>query len=146
MGGMILGPPAEWSEFERGETKGTDTVPIATIVVGAVLTLLGVVGYFASGRASVTALIPAFFGGPLLVLGVLALREGLRAPTLYAAAGLAVLGLLGTAPGVVKFFKLMGGEDVVRPQAVKVQAFMALVCAAYVVAAVISFVRGRGAS
>ena len=121
-------------------------MPIATIVVGAVLTLLGVVGYFASGRVSVTALIPAFFGGPLLLLGVLALREGLRAPTLYAAAALAVLGFLGTAPGVIKFFKLMSGADVARPQAVKVQAFMALVCAVYVVAAIASFMRGRGAA
>src|SRR5688572_9752107 len=38
-----------------------------TIVVGLVLTLLGVLGYFLTGTSSLTALIPALFGLPLVV-------------------------------------------------------------------------------
>ncbi len=45
-----------------------------TIGLGIVLLALGLGSYFGSGRTSVTALIPAFFGLPLLVLGWLALN------------------------------------------------------------------------
>ena len=45
-----------------------------TIGLGVVLLALGLGSYFGSGRTSVTALIPAFFGLPLLALGWLALQ------------------------------------------------------------------------
>jgi uncharacterized membrane protein len=66
-----------------------------TILFGLVLTVLGVAGYFLTGGVSVTALIPAFFGIVLLVLGVLARSEGLRKHAMHAAAAVALIGCLG---------------------------------------------------
>jgi hypothetical protein len=78
-----------------------------TVAFGAVLILTGVITYFATGRESVTALIPAFIGGPIVLAGLVSLRPGWRSYGLYAAAGLALLLALGTLRGT---FGLLGGE------------------------------------
>ena len=49
-----------------------------TIVFGIMLVVLGLVGYVGTGAASVTALIPAFFGAVLGFLGWLGLNERYR--------------------------------------------------------------------
>lgn len=70
-----------------------------TITIGLLLTLLGV-GFYAGlalveGEApSVTSLIPAFAGIPILLLGLVALRESARMHAMHAVAILALLGLL----------------------------------------------------
>ena len=118
-------------------------MPYITIVLGVILTLMGLWGYFGLGSGSITALIPAFFGVPFILLGVVALKESLLKHAMHAAAALAVLGLLGTIRGVFSFFKMMGGEEVARPDAVRVQAIMALLCAIFIALAVNSFVQAR---
>ncbi|MEM1083161.1 MAG: hypothetical protein AAGI48_03495 [Verrucomicrobiota bacterium] len=50
-------------------------MPQTGIATGLILILFGLVGYFAGGRASVTALIPAFFGLPILLTSLLALKK-----------------------------------------------------------------------
>ncbi len=72
-----------------------------TVAFGAALILIGVLTYFATGQESVTALIPAFVGGPVLLAGLVSLRTEWRSYGLYAAAGLVLLLALGT---------LLGGE------------------------------------
>jgi hypothetical protein len=79
----------------------------ATIVFGVGLILVGVFTYLATGGASVTALIPAFVGVPMLLAGVVALRAGWRLYGLYAACALALLMGLGTLRGVIG---LLGGQ------------------------------------
>ena len=54
-----------------------------TIGLAVLLLLLGVGGYFGSGRVSKTALIPAFFGVPILALGLAALRADWHDYALY---------------------------------------------------------------
>ena len=66
--------------------------PIA-IVFGVLLCALGATLYALAESKSVTALIPAFFGIALIVLGVLALNEKYR---MHAMHGAALLGLVGT--------------------------------------------------
>src|ERR671913_924914 len=79
-----------------------------TVAFGAALILIGVITYFATGQESVTALIPAFIGGPVLLAGLVSLRTEWRSYGLYAAAALVVLLLaLGTLRGT---FGLLGGE------------------------------------
>ena len=77
-----------------------------TVAFGAALILIGVITYFATGQESVTALIPAFIGGPVLVAGLVSLRTEWRSYGLYAAAALVLLAL-GTLRGT---FGLLGGE------------------------------------
>ena len=55
----------------------TSSMPSVTIVYGAILTVIGLTGYFATGQASVTALIPAFLGVPVAICGLLARNERL---------------------------------------------------------------------
>ena len=120
-------------------------MPYITIGVGVLLTLIGVVGYVMSGMASWTALIPAFLGVPMALLGAVALKESLLKHAMHGAAMVGLLGLLGTASGAVKFVKLLGGTEVARPDAVKVQALVAVICAVFIGLCVNSFIQARKA-
>ena len=51
------------------------TIPNLAIISGSILILWGIFSYFASDSASFTALIPSVFGAPLLILGVLSIRD-----------------------------------------------------------------------
>jgi hypothetical protein len=118
-------------------------MPRLTIIYGLLLAILGIGAYFASGQASVTALIPAFFGVPLAALGLLALGDGARKHAMHAAAALATLGLLGTAPGVIKLIGALAGDELARPTAVAVQTIMAVLSAVFVALCVRSFIQAR---
>ncbi len=120
-------------------------MPFVTIGFGVLLTLIGVGGYVMSGMVSWTALIPAFLGVPLVALGGLATKESLLKHAMHGAAMVGLLGLLGTASGAVKFVRMMGGAVVERPEAVKVQALVAVICAVFIVLCVNSFIQARKA-
>src|SRR5262245_34205807 len=65
-----------------------------SVLFGLLLTILGTYGYFGTPTTSITALIPAFAGVPLILLGFLAYQESLRKHMMHAAAMLALLGFL----------------------------------------------------
>ena len=71
-----------------------NNLPKIGIITGALLVLLGVVGYLAGGRASVTALIPAFLGLPLALVSAVGLKESLQKHAMHLASILGLLGLL----------------------------------------------------
>jgi len=109
-----------------------------TIVFGALLVLLGLGGYVLSGAASVTALIPTFFGIPLMVLGVLARSESMRKHAMHGAAALALVGCAGA------LFSLMRTPTGPRsPAAAFSQAAMVALTAAFVALCVRSFKAAR---
>ena len=117
-----------------------------TMTVGAVLSLLGLIAYVATGMVSVTALIPTFFGIPLVILAQLGKPESRRKMTMHIAVVITLLGFLGSVSGIPKVISLMGGAEVARPQAAVVQALMALVCLVHVVMSVRSFIAARRAA
>ncbi len=118
-----------------------------TIGLGFVLIALGLGSYFGTGRASVTALIPAFFGLPLLLLGlVAALNERMRKTAIQIAVVIGLLGFAGTVSGLMKLPALLSGGELARPTAVAVQAGMAIVCVIFVLLCVWSFISARRAS
>ena len=117
-----------------------------TIGLGLVLIALGIGSYLGTGRASVTALIPAFFGVPLLLLGLLALKESMRKHAMHIAAVMGLLGFGGTVGGLMKLPVLLTGGELERPAAVAVQASMAIVCFVFVLLCVWSFIQARRAS
>jgi hypothetical protein len=116
-----------------------------SVAIGIALVLLGTVAYVVTGGQSVTALIPAFFGIPFALLGLLARDEGRRKTTMHLAAVLALLGFLGSARGVPDVIALAGGAEVARPAAAVVQSAMAALCITFLVFAVRSFVLARRA-
>ena len=96
---------------------------------------------------SVTALIPAFFGVPLVVLGALASSSpGARKHAMHAAMVIGLLGFLGAARGLPSLPAVFTNPDeVARPTAVIVQSVMAILCLVYVILGIVSFVKARKA-
>lgn len=120
-------------------------MPSLAIMIGAALLLLGIVGYVLTGMVSWTALIPAFFGLPIGLLGLAALEPAWRKHAMHAAAALALLGLLGSVMGIPKVVSLLAGNEVERPGAAVSQAIMAALCLLFLVFAVRSFLAARRA-
>jgi len=106
--------------------------------------LLGVISYIATGAASATALIPAFFGIAFVGLGVLgSKKESMRKHAMHAALLLAILGLGGSLGGLISVLGVLGGGELERPAAAYAQAVMALICIFFVVMGVRSFIEAR---
>lgn len=120
------------------------SMPVAAIVCGILLELIGFTGYaygILNHNASVTALIPAAFGTVLLVLGAFSrVREDLRKHLMHLAAGLALVGFLLTAGRLLSKF-----SELTLSAAVISQVAMALVCLVFVILAVRSFIAARTA-
>jgi hypothetical protein len=113
-----------------------------TTVTGAVLVVLGVVGYVATAAASPTALIPSAVGVLLLVCAAIARSR----PAIgnHAALVVALLGALGSLMNVARIGEVFAGTAE-RPTAVVVSTVMFVVLVAYLVAGVRSFVAVRRA-
>ena len=117
-------------------------MPSLSIAFGTLLILIGLIGYIngvMTHHASITALIPAFFGLVLVVLGVVArMREHLRKHLMHAAAALTLLGFILTAG---RLLSKLG--DLTFSAAVASQVAMALVCLLYVILSIKSFADAR---
>jgi hypothetical protein len=118
-------------------------VPALTIAFGGLLILLGVAGYFLTGRQSLTAMIPAIPGALFVLLGVVARNPGARKHAMHVAAALALVAGLAMIPGLIKFVRMLGGAEMERPAAVRSQAILCVLCLAFVALCVRSFVAAR---
>ena len=136
-----------------------------TIVFGALLIVLGVVGYSGGGatsaatessqqastepaeaKKSVTALIPAFFGGAVVLCGVLALKESLRKHAMHGAAAISLLGLIaGGGRGAMGLGKFFSGDPSLNQRSFLFVWLMALICGIFLVLCVRSFIAARKA-
>jgi hypothetical protein len=116
-------------------------MPSTTRTLGIVLIVLGLISYFGTGRVSVTALIPAFFGAVFVILALVARSESARKHAMHAAVALALLGLLGTFGRLVP---AIAAGQLIRP-AVLAQLVMSVLLAGYVALGVKSFRDARRA-
>ena len=112
-----------------------------TRTLGLALILLGIVGYFGTGRTSVTALIPAFFGAVFVILAIVARSDAARKHAMHAAVALALLGLIGT---LIRLIPAIQAGQIGRP-AVLAQLVMSVLLVGYVVLGVKSFSDSRRA-
>lgn len=103
----------------------------STNITAFALLLLGIGSYFITGRQSVTALIPSFFGIAILLTGVLYAKTAAKGVAVVVAAFLALAGFGGSFSGIGSTLRLMAGESVVRPEAAIAKALMALICIIY---------------
>lgn len=118
-------------------------MPYVTVLYAILLIVLGVGGYFGSGRASFTALIPAAFGLVILIAGLMAMNERYHKHAMHVAAGLGLLGFLGSARGLLGLVSMAMGSAVERPQAVASQTIMAGLSLMFLLLCVQSFVNAR---
>jgi hypothetical protein len=122
-------------------------VPFVTIVCGLALILLGWDGYAdviglvrPTDPHTPTSLIPAYFGGVLVVCGFIALNGRSLKHAMHVAAMVGLIGLItGAAMGLPK--ALSGNME--RPAAVRSQLWLAGVCLVFVLLCVNSFVQTR---
>lgn len=126
-----------------GEYEETE-MPRMTIGLGIVLIVLGLGGYFGTGRTSWTAMITVLLGLPLLVLGLAARRPAWRPHLMHAAVVVALLGFAGNVPTLLKAGALLGdAQAAARPVAVLLRSIMALLCLVYLGLAIHSFISAR---
>jgi hypothetical protein len=121
-------------------------MPTLAIVFGLILDAMGLGAYLSSGAKSVTALIPAFFGTPILICGLLAkFVPGIRMHVMHVAALFGLLGTLGgLGMGLPKAGALIAGT-LERPMAVAMQIALGAVCLVFLVLCVKSFIDARRA-
>ncbi len=122
-------------------------MPNISLFFGAVLTAIGLFGYFgsASDDPSPTALIPAAVGAILIVCGLIARKPSLRMHAMHAAVLVALIGAIGA---LVKAFPNIGrlaSDDPTYRRPVAMQFLMAVTCIVYVVLCVRSFIAARRA-
>ena len=118
-------------------------------IAGYVLTPVnvadGLQGEIVEQKRSVTALIPAFIGIPILLCGCI----GLMKPSFnkYAIHGAAVFGLLGalaaTGRGVMSLVKLIDGDGDFNQRAFVFITLMGVICWMLVIACIMSFINAR---
>lgn len=117
-------------------------MPSTAIGVGLSLILVGIAGYvwgMLDGKASVTALIPAFFGIVIALLGAFAKSsESMRKHLMHAALLVALLGF------VIPAYRLLSNlSGLTLSAGVVAQAAMALICFMFLILGIQSFVNAR---
>jgi hypothetical protein len=114
---------------------------LTSIYCGGLLIIIAIAGYLygtSVGQASLTALIPAAFGLALISLGVAGkAREGLRKHMMHVAVLIALVGC------IIPAVRLMRMSGFTFNAAVIAQLSMSLVCLAFVVLSVRSFINAR---
>ncbi|MDX2226548.1 MAG: hypothetical protein SFY92_05550 [Verrucomicrobiae bacterium] len=116
---------------------------IYALIFGTLLVLLGLGAFVATGMTHFTALIPSAFGALIGFCGLLAQKEHLRKHAMHGAATLALVGLLGSVPGVIKAVQWLSGTAPARPAAVLAQSVMALLCLVFLILCIRSFIAAR---
>jgi hypothetical protein len=116
-------------------------MPSTTRFFGLILIVLGVASYTLTGRASVTALIPAFFGAVLVICALIARNEGARKHAMHAAVA---VGLIGALASLGRGIPAAMAGDAMRP-AVLSQLIMGVMLLVYVALGVQSFIAARKA-
>lgn len=106
-----------------------------TRIVGAILVVVGLVGYLATDGAHLTALLPGVLGLVILVLGILAGRIEAGRHAIHAALAVALVGGLGALPRAADVAD--GGAAAIASLVTVVVAF------AYVALGVRSFLAAR---
>ena len=128
-------------------------MPVVTVVFGLLLIALGLWGRFggewglwaplglpAPEHLSGTALIPAYFGGAFVLLGLLALKESFLKQAMHLAALLGVVGFLAAG---LRLLTSVYSKGTVQGVAGVSTATMTGLCALFVLLCVNSFIQAR---
>jgi hypothetical protein len=109
-------------------------------LIGLILIVLGVASYVLTGRTSITAMIPAFFGAAFLICAMIARRsDAARRHAMHAAVA---IGLIGAIAALARGIPAAMNGDPTRP-AVLSQLAMGVLLVIYVALGVQSFIEAR---
>lgn len=116
-------------------------MPSTTRLFGLILIVLGIASYVATGRTSVTALIPAIFGAIFVICALIARTESMRKHAMHVAVA---VGLIGALASLGRAIPAVMDGGATRP-AVMSQIVMAALLLVYVYLGVQSFIAARKA-
>lgn len=116
-------------------------MPSTTRMFGLLLIVLGIASWVTTGRTSVTALIPAFFGAIMVACALVARTESMRRHAMHAAVAVALIGALASLARAIPAV-MDGGAS--RPAVIS-QIAMAVLLLVYVYLGVQSFIAARKA-
>jgi|SRR5436190_8651457 len=116
-------------------------MPGTTRLFGLILIVLGIASYSLTGRTSLTAMIPAFFGVAFVICAMIARKEAARKHAMHAAVA---IGLIGAIAALARGIPGALGADPTRP-AVLSQLAMGVLLVIYVALGVQSFIAARKA-
>jgi hypothetical protein len=117
-----------------------------TVVFGVLLIILGAVGYFGTGSAHPTALIPAWFGLALAAGGILAISPNEKRRKIFMHINVAVglVGFIGAIVAALQGYGAARSAGIVPDYiALTAKLAMAVLCAIYVNLCVRSFIQAR---
>jgi uncharacterized membrane protein len=113
-------------------------MPKISVVIGLLLSILGLYGYFGMGMVSVTALIPLFIGIPIIILGLFAFDEQKLKHSMHAASVLVLLGLIGSLYRLAHNI-ILGNTG----SSSMILVLMSIICIIFLVLAINSFIEAR---
>ena len=116
-------------------------MPATTRLFGLLLIVFGVASYTTTGRTSVTALIPAFFGAVLVICALIARKESTRKHAMHAAVA---VGLIGAIASLARGVPAALAGDASRPAVIS-QLVTGVLLLVYVALGVQSFIAARKA-
>ena len=105
----------------------------STFTFSILLIVLGLGGYFGSGKIALYPLIPAALGVFIFICGLLALSPKMTKHAMHVAAMLSLIGFAFAAKGIVKVIKMTMGIPVPMPPEAIAQATMSIMCLTFVV-------------
>ena len=117
-------------------------MPGTTRLFGLILIVLGVASYQLTGRSSLTAMIPAFFG--VVLVGCAMIARSSEAARKHAMHAAVAVGLIGALAALGRGLPAALGGDAARP-AVMSQLAMGVLLLVYVALGVQSFIAARRA-
>ncbi len=109
---------------------------LLTIIGGLCLILTGVAFYLGTGTSSITALIPAFIGGPLLMCGLVAMNPKALKVAIHVAAVLVLLAAVGSSRVFIKWVDLSNAAR-------SAQLITLTICVTLLTAYILSFIKAR---
>lgn len=119
-----------------------NSMPQKGIITGAILIILGISGYLIGERVSVTALIPTFFGIPLLLVSLLGRKPQHLKLGMHLAAVIALLGFLTPLGRILP--QMAKGEFQIELATISMLA-MVMICGLFTLSCIRSFRAARKA-
>lgn len=114
-----------------------------TIIIGLLLNLVGLVGFFATGAIHYTALIPCILGAILVLCGIIALNPKLHMHVMHVAVLVGLLGFGATVSAFAKLPNVLKFAGAENENAAIAKIATALLCGLFVILCVRSFVVAR---
>lgn len=110
---------------------------------GLLLLVIGIGAFLIGGAGSITALIPAFIGIPMLMAGFATSKPQYRRWGAYTAIGLALLMIIGSYRGITTFLSGLSGKGEISAAAWLQVVLVVLSCLFLFVSLRIALTRGN---